>query len=159
MDGWGERGSRAKLENLIPIDDIRARGTWESTIHFRLPSKSRAIAREIPMSTLAKDAAAFKSALARQDYTSWHSNPAPPQPSGDGGGEESGEKKKKKKSKNSACRLPSLPDARSGRPSFRCCVFATCGYRYREQCQHTASLCSCSPKGLNVFPRLEVRPI
>lgn len=56
----------------------------------------------IPMSTLAKDAAAFKSVLTRQDYTSWHSNPAPPQPSGDTLGEESGEKKKKKKLKHSA---------------------------------------------------------
>jgi len=54
------------------------------------------------MSTLAKDAAAFKSALARQDYASWHSNPAPPQPAGDIPVEESGEKKKKKKAKHSA---------------------------------------------------------
>ena len=59
------------------------------------------------MSTLAKDAASFKSALARQDYTSWHSNPAPPQPPGDAGVEEPGEKKKKKKSKNSASHFPS----------------------------------------------------
>jgi transcription initiation factor TFIIE subunit beta len=52
------------------------------------------------MSTLAKDAAAFKSDLARQDYASWHSNPAPPQPAGDIPVEESGEKKKKKKAKH-----------------------------------------------------------
>jgi len=38
LRGWmGERGSRAKLENLIPIDDIEARGLWESSVHFRLP--------------------------------------------------------------------------------------------------------------------------
>jgi len=61
------------------------------------------------MSTLAKDAAAFKSALARQDYTSWHSNPGPSQPSGDTATEEPGEKKKKKKSKNSARGFPSPP--------------------------------------------------
>jgi transcription initiation factor TFIIE subunit beta len=29
------------------------------------------------MSGLARDAAAFKSALSRQDYSSWHSNPSP----------------------------------------------------------------------------------
>lgn len=29
------------------------------------------------MSSLAKDQAAFKSVLARQNYTSWHSQPAP----------------------------------------------------------------------------------
>lgn len=29
------------------------------------------------MSGLARDAAAFKSSLQRQDYTSWHSNPKP----------------------------------------------------------------------------------
>lgn len=111
LSGWmGERGSRAKLENLIQIDDIHARGPWESIIHFRLPSKSHVVPLDISMSTLAKDAAAFKSALARQDYTSWHSNPAPPHVSGDIGGEESGEKKKKKKSKNSTCRLPSPLD-------------------------------------------------
>lgn len=32
-----------------------------------------------PMSGLARDAAAFKSALHKQDYTSWHSQPPPPQ--------------------------------------------------------------------------------
>jgi len=70
------------------------------------------------MSTLAKDAASFKSTLARQDYTSWHSNPAPPQPHGDTGGEEPAEKKKKKKSKNSMCHFPALTDARSERPDL-----------------------------------------
>ena len=30
------------------------------------------------MSALARDAAAFKTSLQRQDFTSWHSNPAPP---------------------------------------------------------------------------------
>jgi len=40
LSGWvEERGSRAKLENLIPIDDIKARGLWESFIHFRLPAR------------------------------------------------------------------------------------------------------------------------
>jgi len=155
----GERGSQAKLENLIPIDDIHTRGPWESIIHFRLPSESRVTLLDIPMSTLAKDAAAFRSALARQDYTSWHSNPGPPQASGDAGGEESGEKKKKKKSKNSKCHLPLPLNARSQRPSFRCRIFAASGYRHGEQCQHTAGLCGCTPEGLNVSPRLEIRPI
>lgn len=130
----GERGSRAKPENLIPIADIQARGLWESIIHFRPLKWSRVVQLEIVMSTLAKDAAAFKSALARQDYTSWHSNPGPPQPPGDAAGEGSGEKKKKKKLKNSACRFPLQPYARSERPSFRCRVFATSGYWYGEQC-------------------------
>jgi len=159
LSGWmGERGSRAKLENLIPIDDIHTRGPWESIIHFRLSRVSRVTLLDIPMTTLAKDAAAFRSALARQDYTSWHSNPAPPQAPGDAGGEESGEKKKKKKSKNSTCHLPFLLDSRSERPGFRCRVFAASGYRYGEQRQHTAGLCGCTPEGLNVFPRLEIRP-
>ena len=116
--------------------------------HFRLPGESHDSPLKLPMSSLAKDAAAFKSTLARQDYTSWHSNPAPPQPSGDVGGEESGEKKKKKKSKTSAS-FPSPPDARCECLGFRCRVFATGGYRYGEQCQHAASLCSCTPEGLN----------
>ena len=151
LSGWmGERGGRAKLENLIPIDDIRTRGPWESAFHFRLASKSRAVPLEIPMTTLAKDAASFRSALARQDYSSWHSNPGPPQPPGDTGAEESGEKKKKKKSKNSACRFPSRPDTRFECPNSRCRIFATGGYWYREQCQHAAGLCSCTPQGLNV---------
>ena len=108
LSGWmGERGSRANLENLITIDKYQARVPWEFIVHFWLPGASRVTSLEIPMSTLAKDAASFKSALARQDYTSWHSNPGPPQPSGDAGGEEPGEKKKKKKSKNSAYHFPS----------------------------------------------------
>jgi transcription initiation factor TFIIE subunit beta len=55
-------------------------------------------------SALVKDAASFKSALARQDYSSWHSNPAPAQPAaGPSSTEESPEKKgKKKKLKTSA---------------------------------------------------------
>ena len=77
------------------------------------------------MSTLAKDAASFKSALARQDYTSWHSNPGPPQPSGDTVGEESGEKKKKKKPKNSEYAFPPTLDEGSESKNLRCCVFAT----------------------------------
>ena len=111
------------------------------------------------MSTLAKDAAAFKTALARQDYTSWHSNPGPPKISGDTGGEEPGEKKKKKKPKNSEHRSPSLPDAGSQCKSPRCRVFAAGGYWYGEQCQHAAGLRSCTPEGLNVSPRLEVQPV
>ena len=109
-----------------------------------------------PMSILAKDAASFKSTLARQDYTSWHSNPAPPQPPGDAGGEEPGEKKKKKKSKTSTCHFPAVKDARPECPDFRCRVLATGRYWYREQCQHTAGLCSCTPQGLIVLTRLEV---
>lgn len=86
-----------------------ARGNFAT--HFQLPSKSRVSPLKIPMSTLAKDAAAFKSALARQDYTSWHSNPGPPKVAGDAGGEEPGEKKKKKKPKNSEYHSPPLPGA------------------------------------------------
>lgn len=127
-----EGGSQAKLENLITITDIQARGPWELMIPFPALKKVTCHAAEIPMSTLAKDAAAFKSALARQDYTSWHSNPAPPQPPGDAGGEEPVEKKKKKKAKNSTCRFLSPPDARFECPSFRCRVFATGGYWYGE---------------------------
>lgn len=160
LSGWvGERGSRAKLENLISVDNISARGPWESIIRFWLPGTSRVTSLEIPMSTLAKDAASFKSALARQDYSSWHSNPAPPQPSKEAGSEEPGEKKKKKKSKNSMWRFPSLQYARSRYPSSRCRVFTTSGYWHGDQCQHTAGLCSCTPQGLSSFSRLEVRPI
>ena len=127
-----------------------ARGNF--TTHFQLPSKSRASPLEIPMSTLAKDAAAFKSALARQDYTSWHSNPGPPKIPGDTAGEEPGEKKKKKKPKNSEYHLPSLPSPRSKCQSFRCRVFAAGGYWYWDQCQHAVGICSCTPEGLNVSP-------
>ncbi|KAI0092271.1 transcription initiation factor IIE subunit beta [Irpex rosettiformis] len=49
------------------------------------------------MSTLAKDAAAFKSALGRQDYTSWHSQPPPLQSDAS---EASGSAKKKKRPKS-----------------------------------------------------------
>jgi hypothetical protein len=103
MDG-SERQS-SKLENLIPVDDIRGNA---------LPVSGSPVGHvphpRIPMSTLAKDAAAFKTALVRQDYTSWHSNPGPPQLPGETPAEESGEKKKKKKSKHSAHHLQSLPD-------------------------------------------------
>lgn len=135
LSGWvGERGNRAKLENLIRIDNIGTRGPWESIMRFRLPGTSRVTPPQIPMSTLAKDAASFKSALARQDYSSWHSNPGPPQPAGDAGGEEPGEKekKKKKKTKNSACNFPSPSDARSECLGSRCRVFATGGHWYGE---------------------------
>ena len=108
------------------------------------------------MSALAKEAAAFKSALTRQDYTSWHSNPAPPQPSGDTLGEGSGEKKKKKKTKHSTDHFRSMPGVGSECPSSRCCVFSTRGYWYGEQCQHTASLCSCAPQGLRLSTQSEV---
>src|ERR1700753_592997 len=111
---------------------------------------------QIPMSTLAKDAAAFKSALARQDYTSWHSNPGPPQPPGDTQAEEPGEKKKKKKPKQSALHRLALARERSECPNFRCCIFTTGGHWYGEQCQHTACLCSCTPQGLDPCTRLEL---
>ncbi|KAI0351597.1 transcription initiation factor IIE subunit beta [Trametes cingulata] len=48
------------------------------------------------MSGLARDAAAFKSALHRQDYTSWHSQPPPPQPAGAPPAEAEPSKKKKR---------------------------------------------------------------
>ena len=41
--------------------------------------------RDPAMSALARDAAAFKSALHRQDYTSWHSQPPPLREAGDAG--------------------------------------------------------------------------
>lgn len=42
LSGWmGERGGRAKLENLIPIDVIRARGLWEFISLFYSLSGSR----------------------------------------------------------------------------------------------------------------------
>jgi transcription initiation factor TFIIE subunit beta len=55
------------------------------------------------MSSLLKDAASFKSALARQDYSSWHSNPAPAQPvvvqpAADDQSDRKGKKKKQKSS-------------------------------------------------------------
>ncbi|KAI0776796.1 transcription initiation factor IIE subunit beta [Trametes elegans] len=50
------------------------------------------------MAGLARDAAAFKSALHRQDYTSWHSQPPPPQPAAPPGEAESSKKKKRPKS-------------------------------------------------------------
>ncbi|KAI0339059.1 transcription initiation factor IIE subunit beta [Trametopsis cervina] len=51
------------------------------------------------MSALAKDAAAFKSALGRQDYTSWHSQPPPLQPAASDMQDASGSSKKKKRQK------------------------------------------------------------
>jgi hypothetical protein len=51
-----------------------------------------------------RDAAQFKSALARQDFSSWHSNPVNPQPAQSG--ESSNAKKKRPKSSTS---LPSRP--------------------------------------------------
>ncbi len=63
------------------------------------------------MSGLARDAAAFKTALSRQDYSSWHSQPPPLQPAGgDGKAEGPAEAstsstssvKKKKRPKSSA---------------------------------------------------------
>lgn len=110
----------------------------------------------IPMSTLAKDAAAFKSALTRQNYTSWHSNPGPPQPVGDTVVEESGEKKKKKKPKHSARHFQFLLDENSEFPCSRCCVFTTGRYWYGEQCQHTVGLCGRTPQGLSVSTQSEV---
>ena len=57
------------------------------------------------MAGLARDVAAFKSALHRQDYTSWHSQPPPPQPaqhpSSSASGSADGDSKKKKRPKSS----------------------------------------------------------
>ncbi|KAI0696152.1 hypothetical protein BC835DRAFT_1343273 [Cytidiella melzeri] len=50
------------------------------------------------MSSLAKDAAAFKNALGRQDYTSWHSQPPPLQPPDAPEASSSAKKKKRPKS-------------------------------------------------------------
>jgi len=49
------------------------------------------------MSSLLKDAQSFKSALARQDYSSWHSNPAPATPVAPAAEEPAKVKKKKPK--------------------------------------------------------------
>jgi hypothetical protein len=43
----GERGGRTKLENLIPIDDIQARGPWDPVAHFCLPSTSHVTVLQI----------------------------------------------------------------------------------------------------------------
>ena len=54
------------------------------------------------MSGLARDAAAFKSSLKRQDFTSWHSNPSPAaqQPASDDSNVIDLTKKKKKPKAN-----------------------------------------------------------
>ena len=47
LSGEWKRGGRAKLENLIPIDDIQARGPWDPVAHFRLPSTSHVTALQV----------------------------------------------------------------------------------------------------------------
>ncbi|KAI0070964.1 transcription initiation factor IIE subunit beta [Panus rudis PR-1116 ss-1] len=51
--------------------------------------------------SLARDAAAFKSALARQDYSSWHSQPPPLQAADNGEGSSKSNKKKRPKTSTS----------------------------------------------------------
>ncbi|KAF7793556.1 hypothetical protein EIP86_004670 [Pleurotus ostreatoroseus] len=52
------------------------------------------------MGSLARDAAAFKSALSRQDYSSWHSQPPPLQPAGGDAEASTSSSKKKKRPKS-----------------------------------------------------------
>ena len=62
------------------------------------------------MSALARDAAAFRSSLARQDFTSWHSNPSlksQTQSRQDSGSSSSSEPVKKKSRPSKSC-YPSL---------------------------------------------------
>lgn len=102
------------------------------------------------MSSLARDAAAFKSSLHRQDFTSWHSNPGPPvaadapAPSASGSG--SGELPKKKKPKTSSvCNrshpLLCLPNCRS---FGRCRVLAASRHWDGHKHQYAARVC-CRP--------------
>ncbi len=81
-------------------------GTGLMSLLVVLSSSSTTLTTSLhPMSGLARDAAAFKSALHKQDYTSWHAQPPPPQPAlqpaasaGDG---EPPKKKKRPKSSTS----------------------------------------------------------
>jgi len=99
--------------------------------------------RYILTSTMAlnQEASAFKAALARQDYTSWHSQP-PPLKAEDAEYTES-PKKKAKKAKSSLPFLPllSLKDiAVLIIGNYRRCIFPTCRYWDRNKCEHAASI-------------------
>jgi len=151
------------MSNALPDDESSARKSGERRLVVQAPieiSPGRVFSAAVPpppplpvliecwstitlTSTMAlnQEASAFKAALARQDYTSWHSQP-PPLKAEDAEYTES-PKKKAKKAKSSLPFLPllSLKDiAVLIIGNYRRCIFPTCRYWDRNKCEHAASI-------------------